>query len=487
MELKLKSTWKTGKQLGEGGFGKVYEAESGGKHAVAKLVPKAPGADRELLFVNPGGVRNVIPVIDEGETDDSYVLIMPKADKSLRQFLKEKSKLTEAETKTILHDLFEALTDMAGKITHRDIKPENILLLNGKWCLADFGISRYAEATTAPDTHKYSMTPAYNPPERWRNERASSKSDIYSVGIVAFELLTGKRPFPGPQPEDYREQHVSDRPPKLNGVTLALADLVDTMLFKAPDARPTAHQLSERLDPQGGGTPILVVEALQQANSAEIEKKTQESIEKAKAKDALDRRAQLQETAIQSFDRISLSLRDTITTSATTAQLAGNSTSTWFVRLGQATLEMPPLNLPMFDDWGDHNSPGIEVVATAEIILKAPSSVGGKTGRAHSLWFCDAQNSGQFEWYETGFMISPLMARSTQIEPFSLDPGDDAAKALLPMMAEVQVAWPFTPLTGENLNEFITRWATWFGMSANGYQPPTQMPERDPQGSWRRG
>ena len=83
-------------------------------------------------------------------------------------------------------------------MVHRDLKPENVLFLDGHWCVADFGISRYAEASTAPDTRKYALTPAYAAPERWRNEHATSATDVYSLGVIAFELLTGARPFPGP-------------------------------------------------------------------------------------------------------------------------------------------------------------------------------------------------------------------------------------------------------------------------------------------------
>ncbi len=65
----------------------------------------------------------------------------------------------------VLSDIAEALVAIADRIVHRDLKPENVLLLKGQWCLADFGIARYAEATTALDTQKYAMTPPYAAPE----------------------------------------------------------------------------------------------------------------------------------------------------------------------------------------------------------------------------------------------------------------------------------------------------------------------------------
>jgi hypothetical protein len=74
-----------GDQIGAGGFGRVYVMTCDGDEAAAKLVPKDPGADRELLFMNLDGVRNIVPIIDSGETAEDWVLVMPRADGLLRQ------------------------------------------------------------------------------------------------------------------------------------------------------------------------------------------------------------------------------------------------------------------------------------------------------------------------------------------------------------------------------------------------------------------
>src|SRR5258708_40144833 len=101
------------------------------------------------------------------------------------------------EAVNILLDVAEALASLEKDVVHRDLKPENILFYQGHWCLADFGIARYAEATTSPDTHKYSFTPPYAAPEQWRFERATPATDVYAFGVTAFELLQGHRPFRG--------------------------------------------------------------------------------------------------------------------------------------------------------------------------------------------------------------------------------------------------------------------------------------------------
>lgn len=94
--LSLDSQWTVGEQIGSGGFGLVYEAWSGEESAAVKFVPKA-GGDRELLFVDLDGARNVVPIIDYGEHNDYWVLVMPRADLSLRDLLDKSGKLALGE------------------------------------------------------------------------------------------------------------------------------------------------------------------------------------------------------------------------------------------------------------------------------------------------------------------------------------------------------------------------------------------------------
>ena len=200
--IRLKQDWHVGNQVGSGGFSKVFAAQSeSGELSVVKLIPKSHGADREILFgslKDLSDVPNVMPIIDRGEWGDSLVLVMPKADYSLRDFIgKSSGRITVENALQVLHDIAEALAAIEGRVVHRDIKPENLLFWEGQWCLADFGIARYAEATTGDDTWKNWMTAIYAAPERWRNERATSASDVYSLGVVAYELFAGEPPFVG--------------------------------------------------------------------------------------------------------------------------------------------------------------------------------------------------------------------------------------------------------------------------------------------------
>jgi serine/threonine protein kinase len=125
----------------------------------------------------------VVPIIDSGETADEWVLVMPRAERSLRQHLDSRGdkRLEVKEAVSILTNLAVALTDLDGKVVHRDLKPENLLLLDGTWCLADFGISRYAEATTAPDTQKFALSPPYAALLHWRKSaRSEADGELHS-------------------------------------------------------------------------------------------------------------------------------------------------------------------------------------------------------------------------------------------------------------------------------------------------------------------
>lgn len=488
MDLMLRRQWTLGARLDGGGFGQVHivHAEYDGSEAVAKLIPKDPGADRELLFANLGNARNVVPVLDQGETLDHWVIVMPRADMSLSKYMAELGRpMTIDEALPILVDVATALADLDGQVVHRDLKPANILRLNGTWCIADFGISRYAEATTAPDTRKLSLTPPYAAPEQWRAERATERTDIYALGIIAHELLVGHRPFLGPGRDDFRDQHLHETAPPLNEeVPVSVASLVAECLLKAAAARPTASNVIRRLQNVQGSARSGGLAQLENAHHRQVERMAEEERVSSELRTEEERRNELAQSGHQLFVGISNALRDAILDSApSVTQESTTGTAGWSIRFGEAFLSLSEATPAR--TW--IREAALDVVLEAEIRLQFRAGRSGYQGRAHTLWFVDATEEDAFGWFETAFMHTPVLSQVTNFEPFALPAGAQAAGAVGSGITEYQVAWPFTRLVPGELEDFISRWASWFAAASDGsYQRPSRMPEHPTEGSWRR-
>ena len=409
--IHLSQEWHIGEQLGKGGFGRVYLAQArDGESAVIKLIPKSPGADREILFEDLNEVPNVVPILDRGEWKNFWVLVMPKADKSLRDYLTENVEhLSIDDTVQVLSDVTQALAAMEGRIVHRDIKPDNILLLNGRWCLADFGISRYAEATTAPDTRKFAMTPPYAAPEQWRGDRATIATDVYAIGVVAYELLAGQLPFVGPEIHDYRRQHLSETPESISGVPPKLQSLIDECLYKGPEARPRPQILLARLQ-ESVRAASEAGSRLQHANAMVVQQRAEAARQESLAKSAGERRHELCEAADRSLVRVVSLLNEQVLSNAPASKGSGRAPAPqWSWSLNGANLSVAPSRMAEQRSETDTYGSQFEVMAYSSIALKIKPDRHGFEGRSHSLWYCDAQEAGVFRWYETAFMIMPLI------------------------------------------------------------------------------
>ncbi len=477
--IELRRKWNIGLEITKGGFGRIYEAkDENGLQAVIKLVPKAPGASRELLFEPVSGHPNIIPIWDSGEWENYYALVMPRAEKSLRQHLNETGgKLTTDESLGILIDVAEALVGLQQDVVHRDLKPDNILLYQDHWCLADFGIARYAEATTAPDTHKYAFTAQYAAPEQWRVEHATPATDVYAFGVTAFELLQGHRPFPGPDRSDYREQHLSQTPPSLVGCSLSIAALVTECLYKAQQARPTPANILARLHKsQQPSSPAAA--KLQAANQMIVDKHAQAGAIASTQKSTEGRRRELFNTARQSLEAILKGLIERILDAAPSATVTRSPYL--IVQLGDGSLSVdsiqptPPKCLAAFG-----GPPAFDVVAYTAIVVHKPRDRYDYEGRSHSLWFCDAYDEGVYRWFETAFMVGGFIPLTSTVNPFALSPTDKkAANAFAQGISDRQVAWEPLPFDQGDEEQFIERWLGWFAEAVAGtLRNPSRMPE----------
>lgn len=475
--IKLSRSWRLGKKLDSGGFGIVHEAEAeDGMETVVKLIPKEPGASRELLFENLSGSPNIIPVLDSGEWENYFVLVMPQAEKSLRKHLEEAGgSLDVDEAIEVLADIAEALASLEASVVHRDLKPENVLLYNGHWCLADFGIARYAEATTAPDTRKYAMTPTYAAPEQWRGDRATHATDIYAFGVMAFELLRGSPPFIGP---DFRGQHLDEPPPTLHDCPSWLASLVEECLFKSPGARPLATNILARIK-AGKKSVSPSMKRLQEIQKLVVEEQGVEAARMSAQMGKAESRKELYQAAKQTLERIKAELRR-YALEAAPATRVSSSADQLVLELGKGALVIDPVKSAPPDCLAVHDyTPAFDVIAFTAIAARKQCDQYGYEGRAHSLWYCDAHDEGVYRWFELAFMIMPGIAERSKLDPFALPPTDEeAATAFTPVMGIRQIAWKPTPFDQGEEGNFIDRWLGWFAAAADGrLSHPTTLPE----------
>ncbi len=243
------------KKIGEGGMGAVYLADQPSIHrrVVLKVLSTGLAGDREMLerFKREVDIiaqlehPHILPVYDFGVIEgDPYIVMRYMGGGSLHDHLKQRS-LGRDELLGILDHVAEAL-DYAHErdIIHRDLKPGNVLLddsLNGY--LADFGLAKTMEGSRdLTKTGSVLGTPAYMSPEQARGEHLDARSDIYSFAIMAFEALSGARPFEAKTPMEFIRKHLSEPPRSIRTLAKDLPPEVDgTMnraLAKDPNARP---------------------------------------------------------------------------------------------------------------------------------------------------------------------------------------------------------------------------------------------------------
>ena len=187
---------------------------------------------------------NVVNVFDQGQDSDTAYLVMEYLPGiNLRDLLQEHGKLTTEQTLDVMEAVLSGLSaaHKAG-IVHRDLKPENVMLADdGRIKIGDFGLARAVSANTATGAALLG-TIAYLSPELVTRGIADARSDIYAVGIMMYEMLTGEQPYKGEQPMQIAYQHANDSVPtpssKNSRVPAELDELVLWATAREPDERP---------------------------------------------------------------------------------------------------------------------------------------------------------------------------------------------------------------------------------------------------------
>lgn len=250
--LVMSGRYELAERLASGGMGDVWlGTDLVLKRRVAVKVMR-PDADHEELFA----VRfrdealhcaallhtNIVTVFDYGEEDGLAYLVMELVDgQPLSQVLRERGPLPHDEVRSIMGQAALALgVAHEARVVHRDVKPANIMVRpDGLVKLTDFGIARALDASGHTRQGELLGTPNYISPEQVMGETATGASDLYALGVVAHEMLTGRPPFDRETPLATAMSQVQEPPPPLPAdVPEHLALVIEDCLAKDPEARP---------------------------------------------------------------------------------------------------------------------------------------------------------------------------------------------------------------------------------------------------------
>ena len=242
----LSDRYTVERQLGRGGMARVYlavDVHRGGHVALKVLHPDLAAGNaarftREIQLAAQLDHPNILPVVDSGDTSGLLWYAMPYIEgESLRERLNRESTLPVADTLRITRQVGEALDEAhAHQIVHRDVKPENILLDDGHALVADFGVGRAigGDTTRITATGMTVGTPTYMSPEQALAEReVDGRADLYALGCVTFEMLTGSPPYTGASPRAILTHSLRDPVPSVHGVRDTVPLAVDRVLEQA--------------------------------------------------------------------------------------------------------------------------------------------------------------------------------------------------------------------------------------------------------------
>ena len=267
---KINDRYQIIKTIGEGGMANVYLAYDTilDRNVALKVLRGDLSNDekfvrrfqREALSASSLSHPNIVEMYDVGEDDGQYYIVMEYVDgKTLKQLIKKRGALTLNEVIDIMLQLTDGIAHAHDSyIIHRDIKPQNIMIMeNGLVKITDFGIAMALNSTQLTQTNSVMGSVHYLPPEQANGKGASVKCDIYSLGILMFELLTGTIPFKGENAVEIALKQMKEPLPDVTLINPEIPQSIENILLKATaknpknrynDAREMHHDLETALD-----------------------------------------------------------------------------------------------------------------------------------------------------------------------------------------------------------------------------------------------
>ena len=270
---KLDGLYEVKELIGSGGMANVYKAVMLGRNGpvpagtvvAVKVLRQEYTHDPELVrrFKNESKAisllnhPNIVKVYDVSVNDQLQYIVMEYVDgMTLREYLNERGgKLTSRETVHFISQILKALEHAhANGVVHRDIKPQNIMLLdNGQLRMMDFGIARISRAENQLLSGKTMGSVHYISPEQAKGDETDCTSDIYSVGVMMYEMLSGHLPFDADDMVEVAIKQISDKPKSLHEIAPevpnALVEITEKAMAKLPQNRyASAREMLDALD-----------------------------------------------------------------------------------------------------------------------------------------------------------------------------------------------------------------------------------------------
>ncbi len=238
-------------KIGEGGMSRVYRGRDNllRRSVAVKILKDQMTGDadfirrfrREAQAAAGLSHPHIVNVYDVGEENEIYYIVMEYVDgKNLKQYIREKGRLAVSEAVAIARQIAEALAQAhAAGVIHRDIKPQNILFSrDGQVKVADFGIAIAADGSTLTCSDDVFGSVHYFSPEQARGNLAGKQSDLYSLGIILYEMVTGRVPFSGESPVSVAMKHVQEpiEPPRR--LVPSIPEPLERIILKAVQKEP---------------------------------------------------------------------------------------------------------------------------------------------------------------------------------------------------------------------------------------------------------
>ena len=249
LDILISGRYRILKRLRRGGMSEVFLAfdEQTQQQVAIKIVTNSDSEcvqrlQREARVLRKLSHPHILPLLDDGIFGSSYYLVMPYMQRgNLRERLMQ-GKMTQEEAGIILHQLTDALAYAHTQgIIHRDIKPSNILLDTTDAChtyLADFGIAKILEeGSDITQTGFLVGTPEYMAPELAEKPESVS-SDIYAVGVLLYQMLTGRLPFTGTSPLAICWKHIKEQPTSPTSLNPEISPAIEKVMLRAMNKNP---------------------------------------------------------------------------------------------------------------------------------------------------------------------------------------------------------------------------------------------------------